>query len=102
MLEYTEIKTWTIYVYGIKRGRSSLLSLFCLCYVTISDLFFRVQHCLLCFDGANIRNNFEICKFLGKKASERLFHDVQNGNHLADDSNSNYKEIIVKFFKMPT
>ena len=28
----------------IKSGRSSLLSLFCLCYVTISDLFLRVRH----------------------------------------------------------
>ena len=33
------LKTWTNYVYRIKSGRSSLLSLFCLCYVTISYLF---------------------------------------------------------------
>jgi hypothetical protein len=56
----------------------------------------------LLIHGAKIGNISETCKLLDKKASERLFHDVQNGNLWADEGYSNYKEIISKFNKTPT
>ena len=38
------LKFWRISRTRIKSGRSSLLSLLCLCYVTIPYLYYRVRH----------------------------------------------------------
>ena len=46
--------------------------------------------------------NIQLFLWKQKEFEENNISKVQNGNLLADDGNSNYKEILDKFSKMPT